>query len=195
MVLAVNSTKAVLGIGIVATAGLIALFFRYRESPALHPVAPSLDPGRYSFLASVPFIGIAYNYFHRKTPTELPACVIGSQHCRFSTFEKLAYELGEARKQGMFNGALVIYGENLNITQDPGILALNPEKVILVGIHIDGSFDDDSLEQLMIKNGWSANEHGVLNIIKVDSVAKALQSELPVNPVTSRSIPTVYRVR
>ncbi len=195
MVLAINSsTKAVLCFA-TAAVGLTALFFRYRESHALQTATPSLDPERYAFLASVPFIGIVYNYFHQKAPTELPVHMIGSQHIRFPNVEKLTNELGEARKRGTFNGALVIYGENLNITKDPGILALKPEKVILVGVHIVMDFGTDSLEQLMINSGWSTNEHDALNIIKVDSVEKALQAALPVNAVTSKQIPTVYYVR
>jgi hypothetical protein len=186
MVLAINSsTKAMIGFTSFAAVGLFVLFLRSRANGALQ-LAPSLNPERYAFLTKAPIISSVYYYFNPKKPTERPVFTIGDQHNRLS-IEKLIDELDVALKEGQPIKALVMYGKNLNLIQDPGILALNPKKLILVGVQIDASFEENSLEQLMVNSGWSADEFGALNIIQADSVAKALQADA--------QIPTVYRVR
>lgn len=193
MVLSVNSSsKAILGITTLAAFSLCTiLFLRYRGNAIHQTTVPCLDQGRLSFLANLPLIGRIHSYFNPKTPL----AILGDPSKRFPKFDELANVLAEMSNDRPINGTLVIYGDKLNITKDPGILALNLTKLILVDVKIVMSFDDDSLTQLMVKNGWQKNEFDELNITEVDSVENALKAALTVDPVTSKPIPTVYSVK
>ena len=151
MVLSVNSSsKAILGFATLgAFAICTALFLRYRANATQQTTVPCLDQGRFPFLANWPLICKIHSYFNPKTPL----AILGDPSKRFPYFDDLAKVLAEMSDDRPINGTLVIYGNKLEITKDPGMLALNLKKLILVDGKIIMSFDDDSLTQLMVKNG------------------------------------------
>jgi len=192
MVLSVNSsTKVVLGVTAVAVLGLgTVLFYRCRGDAAVQQTEPSSDQGRFSFLADVPVIGCAYNFFNSTKPAELPVYTIGNPSHRL-TIDELGHALAGFRKQRRLYGALVIYGNNLNITEDPGILLLKPMKVILVGAQITSG---GGLDKLMMKNGWWASLNELI-VVEVNSVEEAIKADLSINLAISEQRPTVYSVK
>jgi hypothetical protein len=196
MVLSVNSSsKVVVYFGAVATLALAAvLFYRFRGNTSEQATAASLDKGRFSFLANFPLISSVMNYFCPMT-TKLSIQSIGSSAYRILSVNGLTEKLEWEKQRYQAIDTLIICGKNLEITKDPGILALNPMKVILVDVQIIMSFDDDSLDQLMVKSGWHAHELEGLNIIEVASVEEAVQANLPINPETFKPYPTVYSVK
>jgi hypothetical protein len=195
MVLSVNSSsKVVLYFGAVATLALgTLLFYRFRGNTSPLPTAASLDKGRVSSWADFPCIGRAINYFCPINKLSIQS--IGCSSYRILSVSGLTKKLASERQQYQTIETLIIHGENLQIIKDPGILALNPMKVILVGVQINMSFETDSLTQLMVNRGWQKNNFDELNIIEVASVAVAVQADLPISPETSKPIPTVYSVR
>jgi hypothetical protein len=198
MVLSVNSsTKVVLGFGgaAVALALVTVLFYRFRGNTSAHPTAASLAKKDVSILRNIPLIGSAINYFCPIKTTKKPIESIGSSAYRILSLASLTKELASAKQRYQAIDTLIICGDNLQITKDPGILDLDPIKVILRGVQIVMSFDTDSLTQLMVNRGWQKNSLDELNIIEVASVEEAVQADLPVNPETSKPVPTVYSVR
>ncbi len=91
---------------------------------------------------------------------------------------------------------MIIYGNHFSIYKDPGILALNPIKLILVNANIADSMEAGSLAQCMIKkddwqnkvNPWRS---GVI-AVDVRSVDKALKDTLEINTETNKPYRTVY---
>jgi hypothetical protein len=193
MVLSVNSsTKVVLGVSAITTLALgTILFYRYRGNIMVQQEAPSLDQGRFSFMADLPVIGPAYNYLTK--PADLPVYRIGQHQYKFSSVEELVLWLGKFKMQRRLGGALVIYGDKLQITQDPGILVLEPMKLILVGASITNSCEAASLEQQMMNSGWLAEVDGI-TVVEVASVDEAVKAVPTINPTTSKPYPTVYSV-
>ena len=189
MVLSVNSSsKVFLGFTAVAALALsTVLFYRSRGNTSIQPTVTSLDKGRFAFLSNVPLIGYVYNHFNPIKTAKLLPIHIGFNN-PIDSVEQLTRRLTTLKQQREATDTLVIYGNKLEITNDPGILVLNPKKVILVGVQIVMSFDNDSLGQLMVKSGWNTNEFDEVNIIEVDSVEEAVKADLAVNP-------TVYSVR
>ncbi len=186
MVLSVNSSsKVVLGFTAVTALALgTVLFYRFRGNLSTQPIVTSLDKGRFAFLSNVPLIGYVYNHFNPIKTAKLLPLHIGFNN-RIDSVEELTRMLKQQRET---TDTLVIYGNKLEIINDPGILALNPKKVILVGVQIVMSFDNDSLGQRMVKNGWHTDTFGEVSIIEVNSVDEAVKADLAVNP-------TVYSVR
>jgi hypothetical protein len=194
MVLSVNSapSKVVLGFTAVAALGLgTVLFYRYHGNADAQPTPSSLDKGRFSCLADLPLIGHAYNFFNPTKPTELPIPTlnIGSSSKRARSIDDLTSALAKVGDQDQGIGALVIYGHNLNITQDPGILKLKPMKVILVGAQI---MSMGGLEKSMMESGWYSDREGV-KVIEVASVEQAIK-DTQYNLATYKPCPTAYYV-
>jgi len=201
MVLPVNSSSKVL-FGYFATLAVLivstTLFLRYRGNASAQPTPPSLDKGRFSFLANVPLVGRVYNYFNPTKTSEQRPLRIGQTN-PVTSVDDLANRLMRIRQAGETQhqaplSALIIYGKNLEITQDPGILALNPMKLILVGVKIELRFAANSLDQQMKNNGWLADADGI-TVVKVDTVREAITADLTVNTSTYKPYPTVYNVR
>jgi hypothetical protein len=134
------------------------------------------------------------NYFFPMKAAELPVLSIGFSFAPIGSVDELTVMLGTAKGQHKELGTLIIYGNNLQIVQDPGILALNPKKLILVGTQIVHNTEANSLEQCMINNGWLANMHRI-TVVEVDSVKDAIKFPIIINTKTTKPIPTVYSVK
>jgi len=192
-----SSTKAVLGLAAVAAIGLgSALFLRYRGNAAAQSTAPSLAQKGVSILRSLPGVDSVVNSFFPMKPAVI---TLGSPSDPISGVEELAEKLVEAKKQHNELGALIIYGYHFFIYQDPGILALNPIKLILVGVQIAISDEASSLARCMIKkddwhNGVNPDFSGIIPI-EVSSVDEALKDALTINTETNKPYRTVYWVR
>jgi hypothetical protein len=204
MVLAVHSSTKILGltaVAAVAALGLVSILYnRYRGNVVVQQETPSLDKGRFSFMANIPLIGWAYNYFNPTNSIKLakvkPDPVsIGSPNLPFSSVKDLTECLETLKKTCQNVDTLILYGNKLFLIQDPGILAFNLTKMILVGVQINMCFADDSLDQLMVKNGWHPHEVDGVNIIEVASVDEAIKAVPEINPETSKPYPTVYSVK
>jgi hypothetical protein len=196
MVLSVNSSsKVILGFGAVVALALgTVLFYRFRGNTSAQPTAASLAPKDVSILRSTPLIGSAINYFCPiKTAKMIQS--IGSSAYRILSLDSLTKELASAKQRYQAIDTLIICGDTLEITKDPGILDLDPIKVILVGVQFVVSVETDNLTQLMVNRGWQKNSLDELNIIEVASVEDAVRATLPVNPETFMPYPTVYSVK
>ncbi len=172
--------------------------------------APSLDKGRFAFLANVPLIGRAYTHFNPAKKAELVNCSVGSSSAPIKTMDQLraafAVEMQRVSTSDSLSAApnypaetatLVIFGDHLEITQDPGILVLNPRKLILVGARIvhDGSLGA-ALDTIMITRGWNVDlTTHQLKVIEARTVQDALLARHEINPATSKLVPTIYSVR
>jgi hypothetical protein len=189
MVLSVDySSKALLGFGaVVGVAICTALFLRARSNKAAQTITPSLVNGRVS-MADLPVIGQIYNLFN---PTK-PPLYIGTPSKPLTTIEELINALTDASKHHQVFETIVIYGRDLEIWEEPGILKLNPTKMILVGAYINTK-RPTSIEISMLAAGWRI-EHWNLKIVQVNSLAEAIKADLTVDPITFKPIPTVYSV-
>lgn len=197
MVLSVNSSKkAILGITTVTALGLVTvLFYRYRGDATAQQNTPSLAEKDVSFWRNIPLIGSAINYFNpivEKKPV-LPIRQVGNSSSLVSSVEVLTTRLARERQDYQALTALIIYGDNLEIVQDPGILALHPEKLILIGTRIAKSNEPNSLWQLMKKQGWLLYKDEV-SIFIVKSDKEALSKKNPINPISKLPYPAVYSV-
>jgi len=189
-----SSTKVVLGLATAAALAVgIVLFLRHRRIVAAEPTAPSLALKAISVIRSLPGIGRAVKYFFPMKAAELPDITIGSPFS-IENVDDLAQVLMLTRMQHKELGTLIIRGDDLQIVQDPGILALNPKKLILVGAQIVHSTEASSLEQCMINNGWLANMNRVI-VVEVDSVKNAVKYPIIINSKTAKPMPTVYTVK
>ncbi len=195
-----SSSKTVLGLAAVAAIGLgTALFLRYRGNAAAQSTAPSLAQKGVSILRSLPGVGRAVNNFFPMKAAELPVVLMGSLSDPIGSVEELAEMLAEVKKQHNELGTLIIYGYHFFIYQDPGILALNPIKLVLVGVQIANSDEANSLVQCMIKkddwiNGVNPDFSGIIPI-EVSSVDDALKGALKINTETNKPYHTAYWVR
>lgn len=93
------------------------------------------------------------------------------------------------------NCHLVIYGGDLEIIKDPGILAINPMKLILVGASIVESDEDDGLEQLMMHSDWNYNLYGRIEVTEVSSVLAAIMQPAEKESLTQKPLRMVYSVK
>ncbi len=201
MVLSVNSSSKVdlayPVIAVLATVGLGTILFYHARDNGMAQTAPSLAQKDVSILRSIPVLGSALNYFCPiQAPTEpvLDNRAIGNLHNRLTSIEDLTWRLENEQQHHQNIGVLIIYGDNLEIIKDPGIIALNPMKLILVGANIVKSNEVNSLEQCMIKKGWCANAQGVTPL-KVGSVKEAENHAAPINPTTQKPFRMVYSVQ
>ena len=193
MALRVNSSssKVVLNFAAVAALGFAtALFLRSRGRAAAQPTAPSMTQKDVSVIRSLPGIGRAVNYFFPMKAAELPVITIGSSSALVGSVDELTLMLANAKKEPKEPCTLIIYGDSLQIVQDPGILALNPIKLILVGAQIVHSTEAGSLEQCMMNNGWLGNTNELI-VAKVRSVDEALKITIP--PITNATIKPLFR--
>ncbi|HEY5236046.1 MAG TPA: hypothetical protein VIJ14_07705, partial [Rhabdochlamydiaceae bacterium] len=198
-----SSSKAVIGFAVVAALGVgTALFYRSRKNTAGQPATPSLAQKDVSILRSIPGIGRAVNYFFPMKAVELPILSIGSSGHRFTSIDELTSMLEGTKKQHKELSTLIIYGNKLSITQDPGILALNPMKLILVSTYIIPGNEDTALDNLMAAHGWFVDPSKVavdgepkVTVIEVASVEEAVKAVAVINPATSKPYHMVYSVR
>jgi hypothetical protein len=190
-----SSPNVVLNYAAVATLAVgIALFLRHRRISVAEPTAPSLAQKDVSVIRSLPGIGRAVNYFFPMKAAEPPVISIGSSSALIGSVEELTRRLVDAKKELKEPCTLIIYGNHLQIVQDPGILALNPMKLILVGAQIDHSTDPSSLAQCMINNGWLGDTNGLI-VVNVRSVDEALKIKVPLTTnATTKPILTAYSV-
>lgn len=196
MVLAVNpSKKVILGITTLTAFGLVTVLF-YRSRGNTQTTASSLAEKDVSIMRSIPIIGSAINYFYpivkEKAPA-LPIRQVGNSSSLVTSIEVLTTRLVRERQDHQALTALIIHGDNLELIQDPGILALHPAKLILIGIRIAKSNEPNSLWQLMKKQGWHLYK-GEISILTVKSDKEAISKENPINPISKLPSPTVYSV-
>jgi hypothetical protein len=123
----------------------------------------------------------------------IPVIIVGAPHNPITSVEQLANLL----KTGQFiaDRILVIYGDNLEIIKDPGILAINPMKLILVGVHIAESNEDDSLEQLMLGSDWCTDLYGRLEVVNAPSVQAAIIRPAEKEYLTQKPFRMVYSAK
>jgi hypothetical protein len=185
MVLSVDySSNAILGFtAVVGFALCTALFYRTHKNEPAQP--PSLNKERVSSMADLSIADRVYNLF---TPTKT-LLEIGNPVEPLPTSYDLVNALTEARKQHQVCETLVIYSNNFEIWQDPGIVLLKPKKLILEGAYISTNRTSGFADSLM-KAGWSTKK-GSLVIVDVNSVEEAINAA-PVDPLKPQ--PTVYRV-
>lgn len=191
-----SSTKVILGFAAVAALAVgVVLFLRHRRIAAAEPTATSLAQKNVSIIRSLPGIGRAVNYFFPMKAAKLPVVTIG-RSSPISNVKDLTRAL-EGVKQHYFKelGALIIYGDHLEIVQDPGILALNLQKLILVGAQIVPSTEASSLEQCMVNGEWLVNNENGVFVSRVSSVDEAVKAPLITNAVTTKPIPMVFSVK
>jgi hypothetical protein len=199
-----SSSKIILGVAAVAVLAVgTVLFLRSRGNA---PTSAPLDKDRFS-LANVPLVRNIYNYFYPTKPVEKPVITLGSEAKRIGTIGELKNNLLKVKGQHKELDALIIYGDAaLEINEDPGILALNPMKLILVGPRIvHKPFSLDRLDSNMAKAGWDSpygsefsSEHTTfpeIYITEVDSVQEALDAKPPISRQTSKPYRTVYSVK
>jgi hypothetical protein len=122
---------------------------------------------------------------------------IGTPSDPVTTVEELYHQLKITQCEK--NCILVIYGEDLyggdlEILKDPGILAINPMKLILVGARIADSNEADSLEQLMIKSDWFTDLYVGLEV-EVFSVQEAVMKTAEKDIFTLKPLRMVYSVK
>jgi hypothetical protein len=185
-----TTTKAILGVAAFSVLALgTALFLRSRGNAAAAPAAPSLDQRRLAFLADIPLVGRVYTHFNPAKKPEPINIQIGSLppiknvdelRQAFSVeMQRIAIvdPLSAAPKYPEI-AALVIYGDNLEITQDPGISVLKPLKLILVNATI------------IVGRPLGVGLYDP--IIAVASVEEALAAKPVIRAVPSE--PTVYSV-
>jgi hypothetical protein len=188
------ASKAVFGVAAVAVLGVsTVLYLRSRGNVSAPPTAPSLDNGRFAFLANIPLIRSVYNHFN----PEPPLVVLGNSNHRIGSNE-LAIKLQGVKAQHPALDTLIIYGNFFEITQDPGILALNPMKLILVGARIvEDHSSSDSLYHQMITRGWNIDlsTGQPLLCLEFATIQDALDAKLEINPVTGQPFPQLYFVR
>jgi hypothetical protein len=125
---------------------------------------------------------------------------IGSAIARYNSVEDLAQELKRVEARPGSINTLIIYGNNLELIEDPGILALKPMKLILVGITIKTDASDTSLDSLMYVEGWYVDPADTdasreITVIKVASLQQAVEAELRIDPITNMPMPTVFIVQ
>lgn len=199
MVLAVNtSKKAILGVTTtLAALGVVTiLFYRYRGDATAQQNTLSLAGKDVSFWRNIPLIGSAINYFNPivvgKKPM-LPIRQVGNSSSLIPSVYVLTTRLKVERQNYQALTALIIYGDNLELIEDPGILALNPQKLILVGACIVESNQSTSLWQLMKCKGWFLYK-GDVSIVKVKSVNEALKATNAINAKTQQPYFTAYIV-
>ncbi len=195
MALRVNSssTKVALSYAAVAAVGLAtALFLRSRGNAAAQTNSTFFGPKNISAIRSLPGIGRAVNYFFPMKAAEPPVISIGSSSALVGSVDELTRMLANAKKEPC---TLIIYGNDLQIIQDPGILALNLKKLILVGAQIVRSDEASSLAQCMINNGWLGDTSGLI-VVNVCSVDEALKIKVPpITNATNKPLLTAYTVK
>ena len=128
--------------------------------------------------------------------------IIGTLSAPVACVEEIAHQLKITQCEK--NGILIIYagdlyGGDLEIVKDPGILAINPMKLILVGAHIADSDEEDSLAQLMIQSDWcidlySRRDAG-LEVTEVSSVQEAVMKTAERDIFTQKPLRMVYSIK
>lgn len=91
---------------------------------------------------------------------------------------------------------LIIYGDNVKFTQDPGIIQLDPKKLILINAKIQHGELDESMISFgkWYKPLFPANESKV-HQIEVDSIEKAISDQPHENPKTNEPYNFIYLVK
>lgn len=189
MVLSVDySSRVVLGFTVVVGFAICTvLFIRARGNRPAQPLEPSLDKERVSSIDSPNFSWVhdPMNPMDPMDPIK-PRLYIGAPLKAVKTFQELADALTAAKEQHPACESLVIYGfHNLEIAEDPGILALEPMKLVFSGCCIDTK-KNSSFVTSMINAGWCLDGE-FLRVVKVPSVEEGVYG-----PVAYQ--PTIYRV-
>lgn len=127
------------------------------------------------------------------TVKNLNPVTIGTPSNPVASVEELAHQLKIAQFEE--NCTLIIYGGDLEIIKDPGILAINPMKLIFVGAYIAQSDEGDSLEQLMMGSNWNYDLYGRLEVTEVFSVLAAVIQPAEREYLTLKPLRMVYSVK
>jgi hypothetical protein len=201
-----SASKAVIGlVAVSAVAVGTVMFMRYRRHAPVQPAAPALDQGRFSSRAFHPLQLVCrtiYNYLYPAKKPEPVTCTVGSPSAPITSMDELSQAFSvEMQRLAIVDRAapkypeissLVIYGEDLQITQDPGFITLRPSKLILVGTHIVA---DSTLKSALIERRWHIETSDSSVGIQVASVADALLAPQHFIPSTGKHVPTVYSVK
>lgn len=133
------------------------------------------------------------------TVTSLNHVAIGTPSDPVGSVEELAHQLKITQCEKNCNlviyGCDVLYGGDLEIIKDPGILAINPMKLILVGAYIAQSDEGDNLEQLMMSSNWNYDLYERLEVTEVASVQVALMKPAKREYLTLNPLRMVYSIK
>jgi hypothetical protein len=187
MVLSVDySTNTILGFtAVVGLTVCTALYIRSRNATA-HSITPCLNEQRFSTMTSNSTIDKVNYYFN---PTKVPL-VLGHPFKPLKTHDELVNVLAAAGKQHQACETIVIYGDKLEIYEDPRILELNPRKLILVGQGVSCNYINVNVhystsQKCVLRNEFQCRtwvwKVGIINAKSVEEAIHADPSDLTKN--------------